>query len=648
MVLVSLLVNVTLLQLRDEPLTDRADRATALLTEAARGGADIAVLPAGFGADGPDQQTLGRYSALAEKLGIAICSTYETAEASSLTLFAYNGTKVLEYTAPRSSADAPRAGRHPKSVELELKRACATPACPPRMVKLGAMLGTDYLFFQPARVLMVQGAEIVLNPVAVKGLHTASASSEEANHTTDGRAMSTLAQDNFVHYATANYATINGSDAGGSGGGRGGMSFAAPQESVIVQIVNVSQIRAERLTAGVWSGGTDFLSRKPFQYQPLCYEEARADHVAANVQPSERQEIEGPKLKVAMLQMNAVGVGEGVDPVPAHMERATMFTREAVKRGADIVLFPEQWSVGFSRNFRKHDYLNADSFDTIYGSYVKWAQRIDGAFMTHFRGLAKELGVAIAAAYTENIDGVTGPGDKLPPRNSVALIDRTGAVLHDFKKVHIAWSGTPSDTDCEGITGAGRAFYTSLLDLGDARGNVSVCSLICFDREHPESAALCAAGGAELVMHPTACGMDMDRIDKLASRAMQGVMAIAMANFGNSTDTVDRHGRPCVGTNDCSSQQSWGRSAAVNASGDIVALAPDVPVPTVEERDMGWQVGEAIVMAEFDIGAQRKLRKTSRGVGMREGSAQLEPELCRVPLAAEYRQGNLDEARMWL
>ena len=106
MVLVSLLVNVTLLQLRDEPLTDRADRATALLTEAARGGADIAVLPAGFGADGPDQQTLGRYSALAEKLGIAICSTYETAEASSLTLFAYNGTKVLEYTAPRSSADA--------------------------------------------------------------------------------------------------------------------------------------------------------------------------------------------------------------------------------------------------------------------------------------------------------------------------------------------------------------------------------------------------------------------------------------------------------------------------------------------------------------------------------------------------------------
>ena len=116
------------------------------------------------------------------------------------------------------------------------------------------------------------------------------------------------------------------------------------------------------------------------------------------------------------------------------------------------------------------------------------------------------------------------------------------------------------------------------------------------------------------------------------------------------------------------------------AQGDIVALAPAVPVPTEAELSLGWQVGEAIVMAEFDISAQRRLRKTARGAGfslslararsrsrlfcafhppflliaewsgsgMLEGSAQLEPELCRVPLASEYRQGNLDVARMWL
>lgn len=144
-----------------------------------------------------------------------------------------------------------------------------------------------------------------------------------------------------------------------------------------------------------------------------------------------------------------------------------------------------------------------------------------------------------------------------------------------------------------------------------------------------------------------------------------------MANFGNSTDVPEE----CMGNNNCGSQNSWGLSAAVNASvsrtalpaclwlgaavasdtsgvrgndlqGGIVAMSAEVPVPTAEERSMGWQVGEAIVMAEFDIAAQRRLRQTSRGAGMLQGSAQLEPELCRVPLASEYRQGNLDVARM--
>ena len=237
---------------------------------------------------------------------------------------------------------------------LELRPSCET--CPPRVVRVGAMLGTDYMFFQPARVLMVQGAEIVLNPVAAPGLHAASFDDEQTNHTADGKFMSALVQDNFMHFATANYATINGSAGGGSGGGRGGMSFAPPSEQLIAETVNVSAIRADRLVAGVWAGGTDFLTRKPFQYQPLCYAEARLEHVAANCPREEEEEekavVEGAEgveqpvtVKVAMLQMNAVGVAVGADPVPAHLERATMFVKEAKRRGADIVLFPEQWSV---------------------------------------------------------------------------------------------------------------------------------------------------------------------------------------------------------------------------------------------------------------------------------------------------------------
>ena len=53
--------------------------------------------------------------------------------------------------------------------------------------------------------------------------------------------------------------------------------------------------------------------------QPLCYEEARQEHIAANC-PAQLQ-LEGDSetavtVKVAMLQMNAVGVPVGADPVP--------------------------------------------------------------------------------------------------------------------------------------------------------------------------------------------------------------------------------------------------------------------------------------------------------------------------------------------
>jgi predicted amidohydrolase len=370
--LVSLLVNVTLLQVPDEPAATRTERATALLEAAAAGGADIAVLPADYASS--EAQARAEFGALAGKLGMAICATYTDSDTSSLALYSYNGSLALQYSAPKGSIAAPRAGKHPSSVQLELKPSC--PQCPPRVAKVGAMLGTDFMFYQPARVLMVQGAEIVLNPVAVPALHAAAFDTENTNHTHEGKFMSALVQDNYMHFATANYATINGSDGGGSGGGRGGMTFAEPSERVIVQVVNVSQIRADRLVAGVWGAGTDFLSRKPFQYQPLCYEKARDEHAVANCnarRPREEAEAEnndGPVVKVAMLQMNAVGVAFDKDPVPAHLERATMFIREAKRRGADIVVFPEQWSVGFSRNFNKDQYPDADSWSTVYGSYV--------------------------------------------------------------------------------------------------------------------------------------------------------------------------------------------------------------------------------------------------------------------------------------
>ena len=127
--------------------------------------------------------------------------------------------------------------------------------------------------------------------------------------------------------------------------------------------VNITAYRQARQNGGVWSTNMDFLSRKPFQYQPLCYADALAAHAAAGVPPTPAPApgVAGPIVKVAALQMNSVGVAPGEDPVPAHMERASLFVREAKTQGADVVVFPEQWSVGYSRNYDKANYDALDS-----------------------------------------------------------------------------------------------------------------------------------------------------------------------------------------------------------------------------------------------------------------------------------------------
>ena len=98
----------------------------------------------------------------------------------------------------------------------------------------------------------------------------------------------------------------------------------------------------------------------------------------------------------------------------------------------------------------------------------------------------------------------------------------------------------------------------------------------------------------------------------------------------------------CTGDQTDSTRDSWGHSVGINATGDVVTLAPDVPVPT----DPGLQVGEGVFISDFDIGAQRAYRESVRGKALT--THPLMPELCKVPLASAYMQGAYDIARNWL
>ena len=112
------------------------------------------------------------------------------------------------------------------------------------------------------------------------------------------------------------------------------------------------------------------------------------------------------------------------------------------------------------------------------------------------------------------------------PRNSVCLYDRHGNLKYRYSKIHICSFGEEDD---EGVLGSGDEFFVEDLDTG--KGIIRVGSMICYDREFPESARILMLKGAELVLVPNACPMEINRLSQLRGRAYENMFAIATCNY---------------------------------------------------------------------------------------------------------------------
>lgn len=205
-------------------------------------------------------------------------------------------------------------------------------------------------------------------------------------------------------------------------------------------------------------------------------------------------------LKIALLQIAPCGTLEG------NFEKGIASCRKAKELGADIALFPEMWSNGYN----------------IYGRPVEeWkAEAISAGseFVRAFGKLAKELDMAIAVTFLEQYEG--------GPRNSMILFDRFGRRKLTYAKVHTC------DFDVERNLTPGEAFYVTTLDT--ACGEVNVGAMICYDREFPESARILMLKGAELILVPNACPMEINRLSQLRARAYENMLAIATCNYPDS------------------------------------------------------------------------------------------------------------------
>ncbi|MGN0342736.1 MAG: carbon-nitrogen hydrolase family protein [Roseburia sp.] len=201
-------------------------------------------------------------------------------------------------------------------------------------------------------------------------------------------------------------------------------------------------------------------------------------------------------LKIALLQMLPTGTTEG------NLQKGVEWCKNAKELGADICLFPEMWSDG---------YEIPEDMERL----KELAVPADGEFVSTYQNLAKELDMAIAVAILEQHEPM--------PRNTVILFDCHGNKLYSYAKVHTCDFGDECRID------AGDDFYVA--DLDTRIGNIRVGSMICYDREFPESARILMLKGAELLLVPNACPMEINRLSQLRGRAYENMMAIATCNY---------------------------------------------------------------------------------------------------------------------
>lgn len=202
-------------------------------------------------------------------------------------------------------------------------------------------------------------------------------------------------------------------------------------------------------------------------------------------------------LKIALLQLAPCS------SLCENLQKGIAACQAAKRKGADLALFPEMWSNGYRIYNRP---LSEWTAEAIY---------LEDDFVRSFAQLAKELNMAIGVTLLERYqDG---------PRNTLVLCDRWGERKLVYAKVHTC------DFDVEKHLTAGDNFYVCTLDT--ACGEVQVGAMICYDREFPESARVLMLKGAELILVPNACPMEINRLAQLRTRAFENMLAIATCNY---------------------------------------------------------------------------------------------------------------------
>lgn len=169
-----------------------------------------------------------------------------------------------------------------------------------------------------------------------------------------------------------------------------------------------------------------------------------------------------------------------------NLNRTLFAINEAAEKGAEIAVTPEcvihgySWdnSLGKSVDFRNRLY--------------EVAEDLDGEHLTLIKGAAKKHGIYILIGFVEQ-----GSNNKI--HNTAALISPQGEYIHIYRKVHCRQFESIHHW---GYFTPGDRFISDTLSFGKKHFNIG--TMICFDREIPETLRCLRALGSEIVLCPLA------------------------------------------------------------------------------------------------------------------------------------------------
>ena len=182
-------------------------------------------------------------------------------------------------------------------------------------------------------------------------------------------------------------------------------------------------------------------------------------------------------LTLAIFQGQTAKLGQ----VDQNLEKMKEMMVQAKSRGADVIVFPELFTTGYTLN-------NA--------LMSKLAEDKSGATFMELSQYAKDVGIAVVYGYPELVE----KDESKVFYNSAQFIDKDGVSLANYQKTHL-WIDYKK--------------YEDMFTPGNNFDVFEFCGfkiglLICFDVEFSESVRILATMGAKLILVPTAVCKDSD------------------------------------------------------------------------------------------------------------------------------------------